>query len=179
MLFDPQASQRELIWVIRLSIVVAGATATALGLLITSVYDLFVFCSDFVYVVLFPQFFCVVYFSKCNTYGSLSGYLVSLVLRFGGGDSLLGIPPLIKYPFYDETEGQLFPFKTLAMACGFLTILLVSYPLDYLFKSGKLAKKYDFFKCVVNVPPTKDDDSIQMVEEENCMKEMELEMKDQ
>ena len=128
-------------------------------------------------MVLFPQLFCVLYFSKCNTYGSLSGYLVSLVLRFGGGDSLLGIQPLIKYPFYDETEGQLFPFKTLAMACGFLTILLVSYPLDYLFKSGKLAKRYDFFKCVVNLPASKTDNSPRTEEEETCIKGVELEVK--
>ncbi|XP_038046002.1 high-affinity choline transporter 1-like [Patiria miniata] len=156
--FRPKAGKLELLWVMRASIVVGGVIATAFGLSINSVYKLFVFCSDFVYVVLFPQFLCVIHFSKCNTYGSLLAYIVALILRFGGGDSLLGIPALIKYPYYDdEEEVQLFPYKTLAMLSSLLTILVVSYPLDYLFKKGTIPKRYDFFRCVVNLPATKDE----------------------
>ena len=137
-------------WVMRLSIVLFGALATTLSLFITSIYDLFVLCADFVYVVLFPQLFCVVYFYKCNTYGSLLGYIIGLFLRLAGGDPTLMIPPLIKYPFFDETYGQLFPFRTLAMLVSFVTILIVSYPLDYLFRNNKIPMKYDFFKCFTN-----------------------------
>ncbi|XP_038046003.1 high-affinity choline transporter 1-like [Patiria miniata] len=155
--FRPKAGKLELLWVMRACIVVAGVIATALSLSINSVYQLFVFCSDFVYVVLFPQLLCVIYFSKCNTYGSLLAYIVALILRFGGGDSLLGIPALIKYPYYDEEEEvQLFPYKTLSMLSSLLTILVVSYPLDYLFKKGTIPKRYDFFRCVVNLPSAKD-----------------------
>ncbi|XP_022098279.1 high-affinity choline transporter 1-like [Acanthaster planci] len=155
-LFRARAGKRELAWVMRASIVVAGVIATVLGLSITSIYGLFVFCSDFVYVVLFPQLLCVIHFSKCNTYGSLLAYIVALVLRFGGGDHVLGIPALIKYPYYDEEEEvQLFPYKTLAMLSSLVTILVVSYSLDYLFKKGTIPKRYDFFRCVVNLPPSK------------------------
>ncbi|XP_022098358.1 high-affinity choline transporter 1-like isoform X2 [Acanthaster planci] len=156
LVFRPRASKRELAWVMRASTVGAGVIATVLGLSISSVYKLFVFCSDFVYVVLFPQLLCVIYFSKCNTYGSLLAYIVALVLRFGGGDHVLGIPALIKYPYYDEEEEvQLFPYKTLAMLSSLVTILVVSYSLDYLFKKGTIPKRYDFFHCFVNLPHAK------------------------
>ncbi|XP_071793524.1 high-affinity choline transporter 1-like [Asterias amurensis] len=155
LIFRPKASENELVWVMRGGIVVFGAIATTLGLLITSIYDLFVLCSDFVYVVLFPQLFCVVYFAKSNTYGSLLGYIIGLFLRLGGGDTTLMIPPLIKYPFFDETYGQLFPFRTLAMLVSFVTILIVSYSLDYLFRNNKIPMKCDFFKCFTDVEEEK------------------------
>ena len=154
--FDRQASDVELKWVMRASIVVFGVVATSISLSITSVNQLFVLCSDFVYVVLFPQLFCVVYFSKCNTYGSLLGYIIGLFLRLGGGDTTLGIPPLIKYPYYDETHGQLFPYKTLSMIVSFLTIIIVSYLLDFLFSRGCIPIKFDVFKSFSDIPVVDD-----------------------
>ncbi len=103
-------------------------------------------CSDLVYVILFPQLLIVVHFKVkkcffntffpkiictfqdwCNTYGSLSAYIVGMFIRlagctvpeFGifflkkiykhrsivfqtGGENLIHLPPLIKYPMYDE-----------------------------------------------------------------------------
>ncbi len=39
-------------------------------------------CSDLVYVILFPQLLIVVHFKEwCNTYGSLSAYIVGLFFR--------------------------------------------------------------------------------------------------
>ena len=154
--FDRQASDVELMWVMRASIVIFGVLGTTLGLSISSVYDLFVLCSDFVYVVLFPQLCCVVYFSKCNTYGSLLGYILGLFLRLGGGDKTLGIPPLIKYPYYDETHGQLFPYKTLSMIVSFFTIIIVSYLLDFLFSRGRIPIMFDVFKSFSDVPVVDD-----------------------
>lgn len=68
-------------------------------------------CSDLVYVILFPQLLMVVHFKKhCNTYGSLSAYIVALAIRLSGGEAILGLAPLIKYPGYDEeTKEQMFP----------------------------------------------------------------------
>ena len=40
-----------------------------------------VLCGDLVYVVLFPQFLLVLYFSRANTYGSVTSYFFGLVLR--------------------------------------------------------------------------------------------------
>ena len=157
----------------RASIVVFGASATILSLSISSVYDLWVLCSDFVYVVLFPQLFCVVYFPRCNTYGSLLGYILGLFLRLGGGDATLGIPPFIKYPYYDETYGQLFPFRTLAMLVSLLTILVVSYPLDIMFRRNWIPVKYDVFQCIVKLPVDDNQDKCDNVYGEKVLQTIE------
>ena len=136
----------------RVSIILIGILATALGLSIKSVYALWFLCSDFVFVILFPQLFCVVYFTGCNTYGSLAGYVIGFLLRILGGEAVLSIPPIIKYPMYSEEHGQLFPFRTFAMCISFITILGVSYPLRYAFMNGWILKKFDIFQCIVNMP---------------------------
>jgi high affinity choline transporter 7 len=70
----------------RIGIVGVGAAATVLAIQVDSIYDLFVLCSDFVYVMLFPQLTCVVYFRDVNTYGSLAGYIMGLFFRLAGGE---------------------------------------------------------------------------------------------
>lgn len=147
-----QASETELLWVMRIAIIIVGILATALGLVIKSVYALWFLCSDFVFVILFPQLFCVVYFNGVNTYGSLVGYIVGFMLRILGGEAVLNIPAIIKYPMYNEVDGQLFPFRTFAMCITFIIILGVSYPLRYAFESGRIPKELDIFQCIVNIP---------------------------
>lgn len=45
-------------------------------------------CSDFIYVVLFPQFVSVIHWpDKVDTYGCLAGYAVSVVMRVAGAVS--------------------------------------------------------------------------------------------
>ena len=71
-------------------------------------------------------------------------------------DKTLGIPPLIKYPYYDETHGQLFPYKTLSMIVSFLTTIIVSYLLDFLFSRGHIPIMFDVFKSFSDVPVVDD-----------------------
>ena len=103
-----QASDRELVWVLRISIVVVGALATFIGITVKSIYGLYVMCSDLMYVILFPQFTCVLFVKGTNPYGGLVGFFLSLVLRLFSGDTLLGIPAVIKFPWYDEEAGEYF-----------------------------------------------------------------------
>jgi hypothetical protein len=108
---------------------------------------------DLVYVILFPQLVCVVHFKHhCNTYGSLSAYFVGLFLRGLGGEDIVGLPPIIKYPYYSADSGQLFPFRTFAMLMSFTTLLTVSAATKWLFESGRLPPNLDIFHCVVNIP---------------------------
>lgn len=102
----------------------------------------------------------VVHFKHhCNTYGSLSAYIVGLLIRFSGGESLIGLPALIRYPGYDEErQRQLFPFRTMAMLLSLLTLWGVSVYSKWIFETGRLAPQYDYFKCVVNIP----DDAIRV-----------------
>ena len=85
-------------------------------------------CSDLVYVILFPQLLIVVHFKTwCNTYGSLAAYIAGMFIRLAGGEPLVGLPPLIKYPMYSEEDGmQLFPFRTMAMIVSMFLLLAVS-----------------------------------------------------
>ncbi|KAI6216984.1 High-affinity choline transporter 1 [Aphelenchoides fujianensis] len=116
-----------------------------------SVYALWYLCADLVYVILFPQLFCVVYFERSNTYGSLLGYFVGLGLRVSGGEPLLHLPALIRFPWFDENRmEQKFPFKTLTMltslGCCFFGSLLT----HYLFQLGLLPPNYDLLGCFVD-----------------------------
>lgn len=129
LIFRQSASESEVIWVLRISIVAVGVLATLMAITVSSVYGLWAMCSDLVYVILFPQLLMVVHFKKyCNTYGSLAAYAVALVLRLSGGEEQLNIPALIHYPNYDEkNQMQLFPFRTFAMVCSLVTLILVSW----------------------------------------------------
>jgi high affinity choline transporter 7 len=115
----PSLSMVQMKRVIRSSILLFGAMATVLALKVQSVQALWFFTSDLVFVLLFPQLLCALFDPKANRIGSMTAFAVSLVLRVGGGEPLLGLPPLIPYP---ETV----PFRTLAAAAGLLLLPLVS-----------------------------------------------------
>jgi high affinity choline transporter 7 len=77
---------------------------------------------------------------QANRIGSMAAFVVSLVLRVGGGEPLLGIGSFIPYPeifstvlpgapsdWYDaQTGGMLFPVKTIAAITGLVLLPLVS-----------------------------------------------------
>ncbi|MEI6633927.1 MAG: sodium:solute symporter family protein [Chlamydiota bacterium] len=125
-IINPGCSERSLRVVLRISTVAVGVAATVIALKIRSVQALWYLCSDFVYVILFPQLVMALFSKSANRAGSIAGLAVSFVLRFGGGDPLLHIPQFIPYTWWDKNAGTLFPFKTIAMLGGLLTIFLVS-----------------------------------------------------
>ncbi|KAJ0177550.1 hypothetical protein K1T71_006423 [Dendrolimus kikuchii] len=143
LIFRQNASEMEIIWVMRVSILIVGVLSTIMALTIPSIYGLWSMCSDLVYVILFPQLLMVVHFKKhCNTYGSLAAYI-----------KLLGLPALIHYPGWDaENEVQLFPFRTMAMVLSLFTLAFISWLSVFLFNSGYLSPESDYFNCVVNIP---------------------------
>ncbi|XP_012276266.1 high affinity choline transporter 1 [Orussus abietinus] len=124
----PKASERELDWVLRITIIAIAILSTVVALTVRSVCYLSYLCSDMVYVVLFPQLVSIIYWpSAVDAYGCLAGYLMATVLRVAGGEKSLGIPTLIEFPFYDhESKMQKFPFRTCIMIGALLTQLLVS-----------------------------------------------------
>ena len=121
----------------RIGILLVTSLATLMGLTVKSVYGLWFLCSDLVYVVLFPQLFCVVYFKFTNTYGSMAAYWLGILLRLLAGESLFNVPPVLKYPLFDEqNEIQKFPFRTLSMLICMSVIVVVSLLTNFLFKKG-------------------------------------------
>ena len=125
-----------------------GFLATVVGLTVDSIYALFHLCSDLVFVILFPQLVGAVYIPFVNTYGSRAAYTIGLFLRVTGGEKLIGFPATIKYPYYDEDGGQMFPFRTLAMVVSFITLVSVSYLTNYLFDNGIVDEKRDFLGVI-------------------------------
>ncbi|KAK7113537.1 hypothetical protein V1264_012808 [Littorina saxatilis] len=139
-----KASDRELVWVLRTGVVVVGVFSTLIAISVRSTYGLYVMCSDLMYVVLFPQFTSVLFIEGTNPYGGLSGFFISLLLRILGGEPLVRLPALIRYPFYDEEFGQGFPFRTMAMLSGFLAIVVLSRLTHVAYHRGWLSPRFDF-----------------------------------
>ena len=88
-----QASETEILWVLRVSILLVGGAATTLTIVVHSIYGLRYLYADLVYVILFPQFLWVVYIRSSNSYSSLCGILADMFFRLTGGEPLLGVPP--------------------------------------------------------------------------------------
>lgn len=155
-----QAGELELAIVQRVAMVVVAVVSTVLALVSDTVYGLFILTADILYVVLFPQLTCAVFIHQSNAYGSFLGFVLGVILRFGGGEPTLGLDPFIKYPNYDEEEQmQLFPYKTLAMLCTFVTIVLFSYLTRWLFLNEYLPNKWEITGKVMpslNIQHTQD-----------------------
>tara|TARA_Y100001954_G_scaffold99447_1_gene108299 strand:+ start:14696 stop:16363 length:1668 start_codon:yes stop_codon:yes gene_type:complete len=129
-----EVEPKSLAKVIQGCIWIVGIAATLIALRKGSVYELWFLCSDFVYCILFPQLVLALYDKKANTIGSICGFIVAAILRFGGGESSLGIPDFFEYhkvfgmpELYDAKANKgLFPFRTLAMVSSLITIMVVS-----------------------------------------------------
>ncbi|KAM9032321.1 LOW QUALITY PROTEIN: high affinity choline transporter 1-like [Sarcophilus harrisii] len=170
LLFRQNASDREIVWVMRITVLLFGAAATAMALLTKSVYGLWYLSSDLVYIIIFPHLLCVLFIKGTNTYGALVGYVLGLIFRITGGESNLYLQPLILYPgHYRDENGiyhQRFPFKTFAMSISFLTNIFVSYLAKYLFESGILPSRLDFLDARV-ARHTEEKDKTILVKNEN------------
>ncbi|CAF0917153.1 unnamed protein product [Rotaria sordida] len=145
LVFRNQASEREVLLVMRLGIFLVGACAAGIGILVSSIYVLWYLCSDLVYVILFPQLLCVVYVPHTNTYGSLSAYIIGFVFRILIGEPSLSIPTLIHF-------GPYVPAKTLCMLISLTTTLIVSLITKILFENRIISPQLDILHCLVNIP---------------------------
>ena len=115
----PDVSATQMKGVIRASILFFGAVATGLALKVQSVQALWFFTSDLVFVLLFPQLIFALFDKKANRIGSMVAFVVSFVLRVGGGEPLLGVPALMAYP-------ATLPFRVVAAGAGLILLPLVS-----------------------------------------------------
>ncbi|KAM4618879.1 high affinity choline transporter 1-like [Polymixia lowei] len=141
-----QASERELQWVIRLSVLLAGLSGTGLAFADDSVMSFLVMSGDLLYCIIIPQLTCVLHCKFANTYGAITGYIVAMLLRVLSGEPLLGIPSVILYPGWREEDGvirQYFPFRTLAMLASLLCIPVVSGLAELGFSRGLLPPSWD------------------------------------
>ncbi|KAM6971791.1 high affinity choline transporter 1-like [Aplochiton taeniatus] len=144
-----QASDQEMQWVIRISVVVVGLAGTGLTFLDNSVLVFWLVGVDMSYTIMFPQLVCILFFPVSNGYGATAGYLAGMLLRVLSGEPLINLPPAIRFPGCRlDAEGKLtqfFPFRTTIVAVTVATILLVSHAAAFLFSRGLLSRERDVF----------------------------------
>ncbi|XP_066845981.1 high affinity choline transporter 1-like [Anser cygnoides] len=141
-----QATEGEVLWAMRISMLVFGAGAAGLAFYSSSVYNLWFLSGELVYALLFPQLCCALFVPSTNTYGSAAGFLVGLLLRLLAGEPALKIPPVIHYPACSLVNGtytQLFPYKTFTVLLTLGTIVAVSYVAVVLFQRNLLPRRWD------------------------------------
>ncbi|MBM7095347.1 sodium:solute symporter family protein [Bacillus sp. H-16] len=124
-LVKKRVSDEQVKKMIKRSIIIVGTTAMIIALSVQSVYTLWYLASDLVYCILFPQLTMALFYRNANFYGSLSGLIVAVFLRLGGGEPTFGLPAFLPYPMVEDGL-VLFPFRTFAMIMAFITIFVVS-----------------------------------------------------
>lgn len=121
----PQSERINFEKLLRWSTLGLGFIAVLMAIQASSVYALWILCSDLVYCLLLPPLALALFDSKSNFRGAIVGLLVALLLRIGGGEPLLGIPALLPYP--TDADGIIqIPFKGMAMLAGLFGNMLVS-----------------------------------------------------
>nr|XP_039256257.1 high affinity choline transporter 1-like [Styela clava] len=138
------ASDREVVWAMRISFLVFIVISSVVALTVDSIFVLAYLSADFMYCLSLPQFVTVMYLDP-NVYGALIGFIVGLILRLGGGEAMLDWKPWIHYP-----GGVNFPYKTFATIISFLAILVISRIAKFLFERGYIHPKYDILRSNLN-----------------------------
>nr|XP_043884641.1 high affinity choline transporter 1-like isoform X2 [Solea senegalensis]XP_043884642.1 high affinity choline transporter 1-like [Solea senegalensis] len=144
-----QASDREMQWVIRISIVVVGIAGTSITFFTKSVLLLWILGADIAYTLMFPQLVCVLFFKVTNAYGGAVGYIVGLIVRILLGENTVGLPVVLCLPGCTLEDGvyvQTFAVRTFSMLFTLITILAFSALALVLFNKGLLPERWDIFK---------------------------------
>ncbi|XP_056140109.1 high affinity choline transporter 1-like [Lampris incognitus] len=148
-----QASDKECLWVIRLTVLLVGLGGMGLAFVGDSVFSLWLVGGDLIYCIIFPQLICVLHCPCANGYGAATGYFFGTLLRILSGEPLLGLTPVLLFPGWrkDEVTGvvlQYFPFRTLAMLVSLLSIPLASYLAQLIFTHHLLPHTWDILGVV-------------------------------
>lgn len=159
-----QASDNEMQWVIRVSVVVVGLVGTSITFYTNSTLVLWILGADVSYTMMFPHLVSVLFFKVTNGYGATVGYIVGVTLRILLGENVLAIPVVLRLPGCTLEDGvyvQKAPVRTVSMLFTLVTILLFSWLAGLIFNHGLLPERWDIFKVGCKVPTPPEDDAVQ------------------
>ncbi|KAM4604282.1 high affinity choline transporter 1-like isoform 2-T4 [Polymixia lowei] len=165
-----QASDREMQWVIRVSVVVVGLAGTGTAFCTNSTLMLWLFGADISYTLIFPHLVCVLFFKVSNGYGASMGYLVGLTIRILVGERDAGLPIVLPLPGYTLEDGvyvQQSPYRTICMLTTLMAILFFSFLTSFMFNHGLLPEKWDVFKVKCNTSTSLTDRATENAKEES------------
>jgi len=156
----PKSSEKEVIYALWVCICINCIIATSLAIEYKSIYELFVLCGDFMFVIVFPQLTLVLYWELANTYGSVVSFIIGLILRLLCGDKALGIPATIVFGLMYGEEGSCptdedplaactgpVPFRLIVTIIGTIIHIIFSYGAYLVFSKEWISLDYDFFHC--------------------------------
>ncbi|KAL1023869.1 hypothetical protein UPYG_G00048220 [Umbra pygmaea] len=155
-IFRTQASDSEMQWVIRVSVIVVGLCGTVLTLFNKSTLTLWVLAADVSYTIIFPQLVCVLFFQGSNGYGAVVGYFVGGLMRVLCGEPLFNIPPVLHFPgcvLKDSVYVQHSPIKTICMLLALASIFVFSWLAQLMFNKDWLPERWDVFRVKFQTVP--------------------------
>ncbi|XP_047433110.1 high-affinity choline transporter 1-like isoform X1 [Mugil cephalus] len=153
-----QASDYEMQWVIRVSVVVVGLVGTSITFYTNSTLVLWILGADVSYTLIFPHLVSVLFFKVTNGYGAAVGYIIGLTVRILFGENAVGLPVVLQLPGCTLEDGvyvQKSPVRTVSMLCTLAAILVFSMLAWFMFNHGPLPESWDVFKvkrCVTVSP---------------------------
>ncbi|XP_008319947.1 high-affinity choline transporter 1-like [Cynoglossus semilaevis] len=151
----PKASNTEIQWVIRVSVLVVGVIGTSLSEGKNSIILFWFIGGELAYNIMFPQLFCVIFFKIFNGYGAILGCVVGVIIRLLSGVTSLGLPVVLHFPgcvLEDGVYVQYAPVRTISMLSAMAATVFFSYLTCVLFNKGLLPEKCDVFKVKVHSP---------------------------
>ncbi|KAM8848335.1 high-affinity choline transporter 1-like isoform 3-T3 [Synchiropus picturatus] len=140
------ASEREMQWVVRITVVLVGVVGTSLTLLNNSIMVFWLVGADITYIFTFPALTCALFCEFSNGYGAIMGVFIALLLRVLSGEPEFGLPAVLHYPGGTVMDGmyiQRAPVSTVCMLSNLLATIFFSYLASLLFNRGILPEKWD------------------------------------
>ncbi|KAG7214502.1 hypothetical protein INR49_023014 [Caranx melampygus] len=153
-----QASEYEIWWVIRVTVVVVGVVGTSITFFTNSTLVLWILGADVSYTLMFPHLFSLLFVKVTNGYGAVMGFVIGVTVRILLGENAVGLPVVLQLPgctFENGIYVQKSPVRTVSMLCTLITIIVFSSLTLFLFNHGLLPERWDIFKvkCTDTVSP--------------------------